>query len=438
MIIHELIDRLPDKFEKPQVDGTSDQNDSVKDSVETNQPNLQSENAQGKNLSVDELMKAALDEPLFYPKLQESVFAGDTVGIALQSNLPHPKLILEALLKQLNSANVDPADIVVVVSPRTARRLEIDPSLYEITDEQKTSGERPGVFPVEFGFNSINFQVHDPEIETGLAYIIANAAGEPVHINRMLVDADVVLPVSCPVAGEANQQIDCLYPEFASEVIKGRFADGKGSFLSRWEEIEIANDTLGSFFSIQIICGPGDKIERVICGARKDATDAARLATNELWAFQWEGQADVTVATIEMEETDQTWDDFAHALITASRLSTPDAPIVICSEIAVMPDRNIRKALLSQFETGISGKLTKTMQHVAAIVNERPVFLHSKLKSNSIEELGIGFIETIDEVLRIAEPHEQGLLIRDAHRCQVKADSNANDNSTDREVLKDA
>ena len=78
------------------------------------------------------------------------------------------------------------------------------------------------------------------------------------------------------------------------------------------------------------------------------------------------------------------------------------------------------------------------MQHVAAIVNERPVFLKSNLKRNPVEELGLGFIETIDEINRIAQPHNQGLLIRDAHLCQINRDSDTNNNPNDQEVCEDA
>jgi len=74
---------------------------------------------------------------------------------------------------------------------------------------------------------------------------------------------------------------------------------------------------------------------------------------------------------------------------------------------------------MSQFEEGISTKLTPKMQHVAAIVNERPVFLKCGLKQNDVEELGLGFIQSAEEIVRISETKDRALLIRDAHKCQV-------------------
>ena len=59
------------------------------------------------------------------------------------------------------------------------------------------------------------------------------------------------------------------------------------------------------------------------------------------------------------------------------------------------------------------------MRHVAAIVNERPVFLKCGLKQNDVEELGLGFIQDAKEIVRVSDSKKSGLLIRDAHKCQI-------------------
>lgn len=384
------------------------------------------------NIDVAKALSDALVKPILYPPLSESVFPGDRVGIALQSDLPHSRVVLESLLERLFELNVEPSDIFVVVSARTARQLGIEAKVYEQAKETLPDGEQPGTFPVQFGFHSIGFQVHDSENASGHAYLAANQAGEPVYVNRMLVDADVVLPVGCPVPGEVNQQSDCIYPDFSTDEIRERLAVAKGNFLKRWQEIELANEVLGSFFVIQVVCGPGETVQKICAGSRPETIKHARGATNELWAFKWSGDVGVVVATIESQADDQTWDDFASALIAASRVSVSEGPLVIWSEIKTKPDRKTRIALMSQFEDGISSKLGKKMQHVAAIVKERPVFLHSQLDRNDVEELGIGFVESADEVVRISEPCESGLLIRDAHRCQIASVDSSESESSER------
>lgn len=371
-----------------------------------------------KSNDLKSILETALAEPLFYPPLAQSVFPGDTVAIAIQNDLPNPRLVIEALLSQLNELAIEPSDIVIVVTPRTAESLGLPP-----THSGKETDQRPPHAIVEFGFHSINIEVHEPDNATGLSYIVANEAGDPMYVNRTLVDADVVIPIGFPVAGAADRQTDCIYPDFSNESVQARFSDGKGSFLSRWNEIELANDTLGSFFSIQIVCGPGDVIEEVICGARNDAVARARAATNQRWSIEWAGDSDMTVATIESSATQQDWEDFSIALTTASHFG--EGPIVLWSEISATPDRKIRKALLSQFEEGISAKLTKLQRHVAAIVGERPVYVRSQLSRGQIEELGLGFVESAEEVLKIAADKAQIAVVRDAHRCQLNTEPNA-------------
>lgn len=399
-IFAELFDRLPDeKFAKPQLD--VDQQPSI---------------------DVAAVFSAALADPLLYPPLAQSVFPGDDVAIVLQSDLPQSIVALECLLDELYRLSIEPADIVVVITGKTAAQLGIDSKTIESEKEHIAEGTQPGTFPFDFGKETINFQVHDTENEAGHSYLAANADALPVHVNRLLVDADVVLPIGWPAAGTAEQQTDCIYPDFSNQTTLSRFRKREKAFLSRWNEIELANDTLGAFFTIQLVCGPGDSIHYVVAGSRSEAVKLAREKTNQLWAFQWDqGDVGMTVATIESDADDQNWDDFANALVTASRVTDSDGPIVIWSDISVPASRQIRAALMSQFEDEISTKLTKTMQHVAAIVNERPVFLRCGLTQNGVEELGLGFIQSSEEVARISESRDSGLLIRDAHKCQIRA-----------------
>jgi len=399
-IFTQLFDHLPDgKFAKPQL-------------AFQQQPNV----------DVAAALESALAEPLLYPPLKQSVFPGDDIAIVLQSDLPQSRLALESLLGQLYGLEIEPADIVVVITAKTASQLGIPEKVIESEKEHLAQGVQPGTFVHDFGKESINFQVHDVENEAGHSYLAANAEALPVHVNRLLVDADVVLPIGWPTAGEADQQTDCIYPDFSNESTLARFRKRKSPFLSRWNEIQLANDTLGAFFTIQLVCGPGDAIHGLIAGSRNEVVKLAREKTNQLWAFQWDqDDVEMTVATIESEADDQNWDDFANALITASRVTSSDGPIVIWSEISVAASRGIRAALMSQFEDEISTKLNKTMQHVAAIVNERPVYLRCGLAQNAVEELGLGFVRDAGEIVRISESRKSGLLIRDAHKCQTRS-----------------
>ena len=372
------------------------------------------------NIDLSSALKATLDAPEFYPPLSESVFEGDTVAIALQTDIPHANYLIEATVDYLITTGIDVNDITLVVTGRTAENLGIPAAQYEMAEKDKSEGKRPPIFSFDFGFQSLNTQVHDPENQTGHSYLAANEEGDPVYVNRTLVDADVVIPIGIPSPGEVNQQSDCIYPDFSTTSTLHRFAQGKGSFISRWTEIELANESLGAFFAVQVVCGPGDTIRQVFSGAKKDALESARTATNNLWSLAWPNPSNLCVATIEAKPLDQSWDDFAQALIAASEVTQTESPIIIWSEISIAHDRNTRKACMSQFEDNISSKLTKTLQRVAGIIKDRPVFLRSALPEQTVEELGLGHLKSADEILRMAESSEDCLVIRDAHKTQIK------------------
>jgi hypothetical protein len=377
------------------------------------------------NIDLSNALKAALDSPEFYPPLSESVFAGDTVAIVLQTDIPHANYLIESIVDYLISTGIELTDITLVVTGRTAENLGIPLSQYEMAEKDKTEGNRSPVISFDFGFQTLNIQVHDPENQTGHAYLAANEEGDPVYVNRTLVDADIVIPIGLPSPGEVNQQQDCIYPDFSTTSTLYRFSQRKGSFISRWTEIDLANEALGAFFTIQIVCGPGDTIRQVHSGAKKDALNSARAATNQLWSLPSPTPSDLCVATIEAQANDQSWDDFSQALIAASEVTKSESPIVIWSEISLAPDRNTRKACMSQFEDNISSKLTKILQRVAGIIKDRPVFLKSALPEQTVEELGLGHLKSVSEILRMAESHENCLVIRDAHKTQIKSGDDA-------------
>ena len=177
-------------------------------------------------------LKSAFENPIMYPTFAESVFAGDTVVILLQDDIPYPQEILESLVAQFEASNVSPADISVVISEATAQTLGVKPEVYQLPAETKDE-QPPVVFPLKFGFNEIQCQVHDPSNVAGLAYLAANEAGDPVYANRLLVEADVVIPVAAVVPGDNTRQIDCIYPAFSSVAAQERIASPDISNLAK-------------------------------------------------------------------------------------------------------------------------------------------------------------------------------------------------------------
>lgn len=375
-------------------------------------------------VELGESLAEALKSPIMYPPLAESVFAGDTVAIVVQDDLPEVRRMLDVMVAHLADLNVAAADVTIVMSERTADVLEIAPSVYRMPDE--TKDEQPPVqFEVDFGFNQINCQVHDADNDAGLAYLNANDDGDPVYVNRLLVDADVVIPIGFVEPGDDSRQSDCIYPSFSGAGAQERFSKTDITSLACRSEVALANDMLGSFFVIQLVGGPGGNVAGLFCGERTRTTKAARLAANDLWRFEFAGEAEVVLATIETDAKRQSWDDVAEAVLTASQLIKGEGPIVVLSKLSTKPNKKMRRALQSQFEDGPERKSSVKLRALAGVVAERSVFLKSQLSPAEVEDLGLGHLDSTDQITRVAEPFESGVLIRDAHKCQLSIESPA-------------
>ena len=271
---------------------------------------------------------------------------------------------------------------------------------------------------MDIGKEKVSFQVHDPANNFGLAYLAANEAGDPVHVNRLLADADVVVPIGCPTPSD-QQRYDCVYPDFGSADRLKQFKAGAGSSDQRKQEIELANNNLGTFFSVEIVTEPGGQIAAVFAGTRKDVFEQSKQLADELWTINFIPDRHAVLATIEEPGRIQSWDDFSDAVINAAHVSNGNGPIVVWTTIAQTADRNIRKALLAQFDESISAKFSVRQRSVASIISERPIFLKSELSQSQTEELGLGYIDSESDVESILAKSESGVLLRDAHRCRI-------------------
>lgn len=358
----------------------------------------------------------SLESPVgHHPPLSQSVFAGDRVAIVLQADLPQARQVVECLLTQLIKTNVEPTDITVVVSPSMASQFGLAPTAVD-----KQADEAVRQHPLEDDFQPVSFLVHDAQDEYGVAYIAANEQGLPVKVNRAIVDADVILPIGCPRPDDDESLVDCIYPEFCHDDTKQRYRDRISSTGDRKAEIELANDHLGAFYSIQLVAGAGGQILAAITGERHEAIRTAESISKQAWAIMPVAGVDTVIATIETEPSRQTWKDFARAVVAANAVANSSGPIVVWSELEEPPKAEIRKALNESFEAAAQSRLSGLMQQVAGIAAERQILLKSQLSQSVVEELGLGFVSSVEDIERLVQRQPSGIMLRDAHLCQVQ------------------
>lgn len=369
-----------------------------------------------------QLIREAFEKPLFYPPVSQFLFPGDTLAIAIQRTLAHPKMILQQVIHSVRQMQVQPSDITVVINASMAPQFGISSQQLQQSESEIANGSPPAVIPIAIDDVQIGFQVHDPSNTYGLAYLAANEAGDPVHINRIFADADVVIPIGCPTPRD-QQRLDCLYPDFGSSDRLQNFQSGAGSVAQRMAEIKLANDNLGTFFSVEIVSAPGGEINAVLAGTRKDVAEQSKQHFDELWTVDFVPDCETVIATIEQSVASPTWDDFIDAAVAGANISNGNGPLILWTDIDQPADRKTRKALQSQFDQSISTKFSIGQRKLASIISERPIFLRSQLTQTQTEELGLGFIDSEDQVYSLVSKFNSGVLLRDAHRCRINQPS---------------
>ena len=124
---------------------------------------------------------AALDEPLDYPPLAKTATPGDRVVLVLDHALPQAAAVAAAVIRVLVAAGVEPDGISILRTQAGGRGGAEDPC--RLLDDTLRA--------------RITAVTHDPSDRDCLAYLAADDEGEPIVLNRLLTDADVVLPIGC-------------------------------------------------------------------------------------------------------------------------------------------------------------------------------------------------------------------------------------------------
>lgn len=337
-------------------------------------------------------IQSAIERPLDYPSLSEMVYTGDCVVIALQAATRDGLLIVKTLVEAIQANRAEGISVTVLADAFTAAQLDLS-SLPEVS-----------------------LAIHDPDGDNLFACLAIGSNDQPLHINRLLFDADIVIPVGCLAPQQDFRIDDFIFPGFSNRRNLEAFRDQ--TERDRADDVQHVNDQLGTFFAVQLVIGPGDSIQAVLAGDRRSVLKAAKQQLAKAWEVKTDQSADLVVATIESHVTEQTWDDFARALINADRCSKVSAPIVICTELNRNPPRETR-AILVNPEPSAERKSASLVTQMQRIIAEHPVFLASNLPQATVEEIGLGHLSATEPLQRMCEKSSQGLFLRDAHKCEI-------------------
>ncbi len=153
---------------------------------------------------------AALEQPLEYPPLAKTTTPGDRVVVVLDPELPQVAQVTASVVQSLMVSGVDPDGITIL-------RNEV---------EVAAGIENPLRLVPGPAAERIRLLTHDPANRRNLAYLAATEGGEPILLNRLLTDADVVLPIGCMQRERSAGYFGIhttIYPEYSDRPTQARF-----------------------------------------------------------------------------------------------------------------------------------------------------------------------------------------------------------------------
>ena len=221
---------------------------------------------------------AALEQPLEYPPLAQTTTPGDRVVVVLGSGLPQVAQITAAVVQALMASGIAADGITILQSKAdvtlgVGNREESSDESPEIPDVA-AAVENPLRLVPSPAAERIRLVSHEPAIRRNLAYLAASEGGQPILLNRLLTDADVVLPVGCTHRERSAGYFGIhtiIYPEFSDQNTQARFRKhdrfiGNGHHRELQQEVNHVAWLLGVNFSVQVVPAPGDGILHVLAG----------------------------------------------------------------------------------------------------------------------------------------------------------------------------
>jgi lactate racemase len=364
----------------------------------------------------------SLENPRDFPALRQAVVPGDRVVIAWDPTIGEAGAVLATLAELFEAAGVEDGDLTVL-TPSSGRENLVDVLL-----------------------RGTKVVVHDPNDRAQLAYLATTKQGRRVYLNRLLTDADLVVPVGRlgfdSLLGYRGPW-SVLFPSLSDrETMRAH----RELLRSETKETRQGPDTpllaesfevswlLGTQFHLGLVPGSSGLLE-VIGGVDSAVRDRGIAILEQHWRFDVDSRAELVVVGIGRPGVVATIDDLAEGLATATDLVQHGGKVVVLSRVAgeigpalkrlIDVDDPKQAASLLRGHEG-DGDFVAA-RRLARALSRADVFMLSDLPQRLVEDLGVVAIGYPEQARRIVAQSGSCLFVNQAEltrgvvRTDVKA-----------------
>lgn len=365
-------------------------------------------------------ISGALQSPLGLPSLDQVMVPGDIVALAIDPSLPSLGTVVGLVSKWLCERGAAPSNLRVVIA-----------SSAKVLADEATAGLLRVFAASGFDPADVRVESHDADDLQANAYVAANEASDPIYMNRTLVDADVVIPIVCARHSQAFDYLGAysLFPLLSNRETQGMFFQ-----LSKLEEqqghqqltawADQAAWWLGLLAMIQVIPAAEDRVAGVVAGLIESVEEASQELLERLWHTTLE-PAELVVALLDSPNQQQNWREVMRGLRTATRFTKPGGSIVVCTQLRGEVGRAFKRlADVHDSRETIARKLDRDNSDdalPAAVLLEATgdyhVYLASGLRASTVESMGLGVIESEEQLSHLIGQHRSWAVLGSAqHR----------------------
>jgi len=212
---------------------------------------------------MSKIIAAAFREPVNFPHISQVVYPGDKVAVAADAFTVSRPELLAGIVVEIVSVGLDANDVTILM-------LEQERKMHEQAFRDALPKEyRTAIWVVG----------HNPNDPQSLAMLGVAKDDSPIMLNRVLVDADVVIPVeryeAAPGMGYFGMQ-SVIYPRFADTETQKRFLFSEAKrnreklLATLTAEVGEIAYALGIIMTVQILADFHDEIRQVIVGDAKE------------------------------------------------------------------------------------------------------------------------------------------------------------------------
>lgn len=358
-----------------------------------------------------EAIDVAFCRPIGFTRLDQAIVSGDVVALAVDPATPSLVPVISEIAQWLVEHGTQPENLRIVLAADGGAVEQLSQGLSRR------------------GLKAALLECHDPDNSQQISYVAADEQAQPIYINRTLVDADVVLPVSCIRSSQAVDYLGAfgIFPWFSNRETLGRLLNYARLTDSEHRRINQSQTQqaawwLGLLMGIQVLPTAEDRVAGVLCGLLEEVQTSGQqmLSQSQSQSDQSDFDHELVIAVIDGQHQD--WSHAARALHYAKQLCAQGGAIVLCTDI----DQSIGPALsrLSQIqhnplsiEMQLAGDWTHDSLAAGVILDacrDHHVYLVSRHRPDTVESLGMGVLSDASQLTSLVRQFPQALVVHSA------------------------